>query len=30
VQRVSLIPTTIGGIAKSALVLVQFEQKMIS
>ena len=29
-QRVSLSPTTIGDIAKSALVLVQFEHKMIS
>jgi hypothetical protein len=29
-QHVSLSPTTIGDIAKSALVLVQFEHKMIS
>jgi hypothetical protein len=29
-QRVSLSPTTIGDITKSALVLVQFEHKMIS
>jgi DDE superfamily endonuclease len=29
-QRVTLSPTTIGDIAKSALVLVQFEHKMIS
>ena len=30
IQHVSLSPTTIGGIAKSALVLTQFEHKMIS
>jgi hypothetical protein len=29
-QRVSLSPTTIGDIVKAALVLVQFEHKMIS
>jgi hypothetical protein len=29
-QRVTLSPTTIGDIAKSVLVLVQFEHKMIS
>ena len=30
IQHVSLSPTTIGDIAKSALVLTQFEHKMIS
>ena len=29
-QRVMVSPTTIGDIAKSVLVLVQFEHKMIS
>jgi hypothetical protein len=29
-QHVTLSPTTIGDIAKSALVLVQFEHKMLS
>ena len=29
-QRVTVSPATIGDIAKSALVLVQFEHKMIS
>ncbi len=29
-QHVTLSPTTIGDIAKAALVLVQFEHKMIS
>jgi hypothetical protein len=30
IQHVSLSPTTIGDIVKSALVLTQFEHKMIS
>ena len=30
IQHVSLSPTTIGVIVKSALVLMQFEHKMIS